>query len=63
MVCEFYGLEFNNITEIELALDSDYNYIGKADSESPSSLVKPPIIYFLSIARRGKMGAAKLSSP
>lgn len=29
MVCEFYGLEFNNITEIELALDSDYNYIGK----------------------------------
>lgn len=29
MVCEFYGLEFNNITEIELALDSDYNYICK----------------------------------
>ena len=28
-VCEFYGLTFNNITEIELALDSDYNYIGK----------------------------------
>lgn len=28
-VCEFYGLEFNNITELELALDSNYNYIGK----------------------------------
>ena len=31
-VCEFYGLEFNNITEIELALDSDYNYIKKVRS-------------------------------
>lgn len=28
-VCEHYGLEFNNITELELALDSNYNYIGK----------------------------------
>lgn len=28
-VCDFYGLEFNNITELELALDSNYNYIGK----------------------------------
>jgi hypothetical protein len=28
-ICEFYGLTFNNITELELALDSDYNYLGK----------------------------------
>ena len=28
-VCEYYGLEFNNITELELAMDSNYNYIGK----------------------------------
>jgi hypothetical protein len=28
-VCDFYGMTFNNITELELALDSDYNYIGK----------------------------------
>ena len=28
-VCEFYGMTFNNITELELAFDSDYNYIGK----------------------------------
>lgn len=31
-VCEFYGLEFNNITELELALDSNYNYIRKVRS-------------------------------
>jgi hypothetical protein len=28
-ICDFYGMTFNNITEIELALDSNYNYIGK----------------------------------
>ena len=28
-VCEYYGMTFNNITELELAFDSDYNYIGK----------------------------------
>ena len=28
-VCEFFGMTFNNITELELAFDSDYNYIGK----------------------------------
>lgn len=25
----FYGLTFNNITELEIAFDSSYNYIGK----------------------------------
>lgn len=28
-VCEYYGMTFNNITELELAFDSNYNYIGK----------------------------------
>lgn len=28
-VADFYGMTFNNITEIELAFDSTYNYIGK----------------------------------
>lgn len=28
-ICDFYGMTFNNITELELALDSNYNYIGK----------------------------------
>ena len=28
-VAEFYGMEFNNITELELAFDSTYNYISK----------------------------------
>ena len=28
-ICEFYGMTFNNITELELAFDSNYNYIGK----------------------------------
>ena len=28
-VCDFYGLEFNNITEIEIAFDSTYNYVSK----------------------------------
>ena len=28
-VADFYGMTFNNITELELAFDSTYNYIGK----------------------------------
>ena len=28
-VCDFYGLEFNNITEVEIAFDSTYNYVSK----------------------------------
>lgn len=28
-VCEYYRMTFNNITELEIAFDSDYNYIGK----------------------------------
>lgn len=28
-VCDYYGLTFNNITEIEIAFDSNYNYISK----------------------------------
>lgn len=28
-ICDFYGMTFNNITELELAMDSNYNYIGK----------------------------------
>ena len=28
-VADFYGMEFNNITELELAFDSTFNYISK----------------------------------
>ena len=28
-ICEFYGISFNNVTELELAMDTNYNYIGK----------------------------------
>ena len=28
-VADFYGMSFNNITELELAFDSNYNYISK----------------------------------
>lgn len=28
-VADFYGMTFNNVTELELAFDSTYNYIGK----------------------------------
>lgn len=28
-VAEFYGMEFNNLTELELAFDSDFNFVNK----------------------------------
>lgn len=28
-VAEFYGMEFNNLTELELAFDSDFNFVDK----------------------------------
>lgn len=31
-VADFYGMEFNNITELELAFDSDFNFVKKVRS-------------------------------